>query len=205
MIKTIYILILLSLILSSCKSIQEFPTTIYVDSRFTNTEKEIIKSALQEWHIASKGLTDYELIFNYKVDCSIDGVEEKEEDKKVIFRCNSTDEFILDRNIKTNKTKYLGLGSLDHILLVMDRFKNSYEEMMFNIMIHELGHFYALNHSNNKTSIMYPYVPKINCIDQETIDRFCGLYLCEGNETCEDNIVPDFIEEECVELPDETL
>lgn len=178
-----FLLLFLLILNNSCVRNQDFPVVLYVDSKFSNNEVQTIKYSLDEWEKATQGIIQYELLPNYEVGCSAKDVKKEIElEHHTIFKCLSSDDFIIEEDSKLN-TKYAGLGNLDHIMIISDRLESS--KLLFSLLLHEEGHFFGLEHSKNKKSVMYPYV-SISCIDQESLNQFCDLYECTGEEipTC---------------------
>lgn len=76
------------------------------------------------------------------------------------------------------------------IVLVEDYFYNPdyilYDDYFYSVLLHEIGHFYGLNHTEH--GVMRADKESPTCIDQIAINRFCNLYSTCHNQhsTCED-------------------
>jgi hypothetical protein len=160
---------LIFLFLLGCQ-IQEFPVDIYVDSNFNNHEVKMINNAFEEWLIATDGFTQYNLI--YKLDlqeCSSESIDSNK--SNVILKCSIYSEFYTESYPEQNIS---GQANTNRIIIYYDRIKE--DKFYYKILLHEIGHFYSLNHDNAGIMKQGPLPPP--CLDSVTLEQFCGIYDC---------------------------
>lgn len=145
---------------------------VYIDIKFCNSEKKLIKKAIDNWNDALNGYLVLKVV----------GLEFKETPKAiddiiknksyVILRAYSSDEIIKERDINDNENVIVGLanklgGNVMH--LVMDRLT---EKDIMEITMHELGHLLGADHTDEKylMSIIYNK-ERYKCVDLFTIKQ----------------------------------
>lgn len=173
---------------------------IYIDSKFSSIERQLIVEGLREWERA----TDHMIVFNihnvrwtsgvdyYTVpQPDSDGVIECTRDIHIV-RVLSYDKVVVDISEQIKKEEHLKEFNLagyanstcqvKNVLLVADRVQN--EEEYVSLTIHEIGHMLGLKHIRiGKTSAMVQGLQhSAPCVTKLDIQQFCNGWGCDESK-----------------------
>lgn len=156
--------------------------TLYLDYKFTETEKEYIMSAAYEWQEATDHLVtfDIEMLPSNRVLDFDNGI--------LIKKVDSTDPDIIAID-STNSDADSALGfyngdhPIPHIKLCASRIS---PEIYKTVVMHELGHFLGLSHAKGIDGIQTLMYPSVNLgsdrITREDLISFCKIHGCNAKK-----------------------
>lgn len=169
----------------ACTSAHPFPCELTVDTSFTDHEVELIASAADEWEIATGGIAHVEMT-----------IEAQQPLKHIIKRVDA------EEDIRTSPSDSIGYGDIPHETLIPglhrtaisaeiypQRIKHviasgvygstvSYDDLFRQVVLHELGHHFGLDHDSNENSLMFPFAETF-CITTIDIAQFCSIHGCD--------------------------
>ncbi len=159
----------------------ELIVNLYIDPKFTDLERKLIESAMEEWYIQAYPVINYHIMEENDIII---------ENALLIIKGSSKDPEIKAMGADDLLGFYSGSFNLPVIVLLTDNIKNSHEpNMFFETTLHEMGHAWGLDHlSDDYLCLMYPYahvqidklVLKAGSIHITETDMtyFCSLYQC---------------------------
>ncbi len=151
---------------------------LYVDSDFSESEIEIIKKSIYEWESTTRGMVKINLLLNYKIK---DKILFENENKNLLIKVNSLHPLIVSNDLKQNVVT-LGFtkkyGNNFFVGIVYDRFM--FSSQYHASIIHEIGHFLDLKHTDLYPAIMSNIRNKhVKCLTENDMIEFCNLYTCD--------------------------
>jgi predicted Zn-dependent protease len=148
---------------------------------------EVRQSDLDE---ISEGFSDYGIYITFILDEEIPYKEEvndiEVETYYKAYRNQNHSSYILIASKYSENSRTLGgIYNSEKIVVFKDRihsvFDDAYEELALQyVIMHEMGHAYGAEHSDNAADIMYPYISQSKLIlypdpqfyDQDSLDEF---------------------------------
>lgn len=169
----------------------DLPVIIYIDSRFTEDEEQVIVSAMDEWNAkAGERLKSPGPVFIYVgryVDEDGFRPEDLVDGRHVIYRVDHpTEEYYSLQGART--TGVYGYATLGDILLFFFKFidgpdgSDEREKHLFFVrmtVLHELGHMLGLGHFEFQEDLMNAEAINVRHISEADIEEFCILYECK--------------------------
>lgn len=156
------------------------PLTFAVDTEFTEDERSLIISAIDEWVIATD--SDDAAVF-----LRFDLVQDEPFDKKkhwddydgeygVVYKIH-TYEHGYKQWVEEREKEFTGIAhGPDKIAMVAEKSEDPY--VFRKVFMHELGHIYGIGHQDS--GLMKPN-PEDDCIDALTLHLFCEEHYCGPN------------------------
>ena len=156
-----------------------------IDEDFTDYEVEMIEFAIDEWIQATDNATSAWVLtrdgFKTPRPFSFWGDWVGGPNIPVIYKVYKTDPGYNDLRFNTGSENIAGAALTGwRVAIIVDQLdtsdKVSYDDAFHAVMLHELGHFYGLSHSEE--GIMNPVTNPIhnNCIDWHALNTFCSLH-----------------------------
>lgn len=164
----------------ACTGAHPFPCELTVDPSFTDEEIEMIRSAADEWEIATGGIAHVEMTIEAQQPLKhfIERVVDEDEISRpkssvgysgipydsVVTRAPAVSISIFTRRIEN----YVASGS-----------EYTYERMFRGVVLHEMGHHFGLDHERREGSLMYTKATTF-CITTIDLAQFCSIHDCGG-------------------------
>lgn len=152
---------------------RKFPVYVYIDNETCKNYMSEINQSLNTW--------------NAETAASFEITDDMDKERLVVVRCYpETMSYYLDEEDYVRQklgealTLYIELG--DYKIIeggVVNMYKTTLNCIRPLRYIHEFGHILGLNHTDDKTDIMYPYEDCSLELKQETIDSLEKLYAKE--------------------------
>lgn len=153
-------------LLIGCHPSIDLHSDVAIDSTFTQEQLTDIITATEQWKNTTGGMVDLDLIITNTPE------EYGNDTMKILY---SDDATVNPTNTLFGHTEFV--ASINSITLYPNRISQSSFPFK-EIILHELGHALGLHHASQ--GLMTPVPTGINCIDNATLDQFCGLHNC-GN------------------------
>lgn len=157
---------LIPFLLIGCHASIPLHSDVAVDSSFTQEQLADIVQAADQWKNTTGGLVDLNLIIT-------DHPNEYGNDTMKII--NDPDATVNPTNTLFGHTAFV--ASVSEITLYPNRVSKSAFPFK-EIILHEMGHSLGLEHVSE--GLMTPVPTGIKCIDDVTLNQFCGIHNCGG-------------------------
>lgn len=163
------------------------PDPIYVDSRFTNSERLAITWAANEWYKATNGDATLDLVWDQ--DVSDDDINTYHRQRFLIRATKDTPQ-LADINLYTADAEdYFIKDAVFHdimnerMIIVVDRDDAQNDDYIYYAALHEFGHHFGAVHIDNPTSTMYKKYSHATTWDCVTYDDLVD-YCTHENRRC---------------------
>jgi predicted Zn-dependent protease with MMP-like domain len=154
-----------------------FHKTLYLDRRFTDAERQVIKAAAEEWTDTTNHLVEFEVevlpadrldLVNGILVRKVSGYEP---------------EIYLIDVVGPKGNEVLGLytnfGIMPSIKLVSERLQDD----DYAVVLHEMGHAVGLEHNSEPYTLMYPFIGfGADFITDHDLQQVCRVYHCPSNQ-----------------------
>jgi len=189
--KKLFLFILLCLSVIFCTKIkypisnqENLSKKVYIDTKFTSSERRKIEEALNNWKCSTNSYVHYMIVGNLSTKEYEDLYDEN---TLFIEKTNSYNPIIVEENDKKQDHSFnvvgyyqRNLNKKDYILIVDDLIGN--DELFFGVVLHELGHSYGLVHSLDPNAIMYPTLTHNLILTKQDLENFCDAYKCDASK-----------------------
>ena len=163
--------------------------SVFIDKKFTMSEKDGIATALRRWENATLGLLSFSIV-DLSAELKISMLEADSTPyyiRPIWFVKKMSDSKLVQEEDKFHKISAFGYANLMYnrkiITMVTDRFCN--RKIFEDVATHEMGHILWLSHSPNEKSIMYKHITnksqKITPDDVRRIYWFLGYFTCTAS------------------------
>lgn len=177
--------------------LQREPTvTFHAAKQFTNEERKCLEVGAANWYYATDGLADARFVYDYDqghfnglealpqhtvVKWSDTSKEAMEADEKAGSKFGLPGgDFKIKGQIDVHGGLHAAWPAPIQMALVTDRMADFNECTV--VVTHELGHVWGLNHTPDKSSIMYYRVdPSQRCLTDQDMNAFCEINDCSGH------------------------
>lgn len=154
---------------------------VYISNRFDANDVKLINEATQEWEEKTNHLIIYHIYYNFDISHSSD-IQYKSH--SLVFIKLSKYDATMPQIDKTYGGKVLGLfdgtGMVPKVFLIPDRLLGANYER--SVILHELGHFLGLSHSETEDTLMYPSQDHSSKhITKDDLQAFCKIWNCPVN------------------------
>lgn len=154
---------------------------IYISDQFNANDVELINEATREWEEKTDHLITYHIYYNFDLS-NVSDIRYRSH--SLVFIKLSKYDKITQQIDKDHGGKVLGLfdgtGMVPRIFLMSDRLLGAEYER--SVILHELGHFEGLTHSEIENTLMYPSQDKSSKhITKDDLKAFCKKWRCSAN------------------------
>lgn len=180
-----WLLVLLTLLAVGCGQPHEDTCVLWIDSRFTQEQHDIIVLATQQWEFAVGGRTHTIIDDGYPPQPGAHGAVWLTADDPIVATFDDeANGMVLGW---AQMRDWWGFPDVGPIFFIADRIENFIDErpgLWQHVTLHELGHHWGISHEDKPddvSSVMRPNAdPGSDCITDADIDAFCNIYGCEG-------------------------
>jgi len=155
----------------------EMTRTIHCDKSFNLSERSALFGAKNEWLIATGGIINFNLIFDYSPERDITGMI-------IMIRLLSDDPLVKKFDDEINSTFLSGIminKDAEMFIVVADRFSTGIQ--LKTRMMKDLGHDIGLpSYSGNFSGIMNEDTEDVRCLTQYDMMLFCKKFICDWRE-----------------------
>ena len=156
---------------------------ILMDDRFTPQQKKYIQSAANHWINCSEGKVQVTFIITH--------MSSRWKDHPL--QPNTISLWIIPLSAgELGKERYN--HSFKNVAEVVVRERGAIDMLVYRnltdddftmVMMHEFGHLFGIDHTDQKNTLMFPSVEgQKPCIDPEIAKEFCSQYGCSGKGDC---------------------
>lgn len=155
----------------------EMIRTIHCDKSFNLSERSALFGAKNEWLIATGGIINFNLIFDYSAEQDITGMI-------IMIRLLSNDPLVKKFDDEVNSTFLSGIminKDAEMLVVVADRFSTGTELKLR--MMKEFGHDIDLpSYRGNFSGVMNEDTDDVKCLTQYDMMLFCKKFICDWRE-----------------------
>lgn len=163
------------------------PYTLAIEDEFTDKEVVLIDEAIQQWVYITD--TDDAVIYTktgYKShhEFRLDEDWDNGPDYAVLHKIHRSDQGYLDFQVQGSDFKGKAMIGGNRIAIVAEFTEDP--EIFYRVILHELGHFYGLHHTDIGIMLTGVLGNEHNCLSIGSLKEFCDLHDCGRNaaSTC---------------------
>jgi hypothetical protein len=176
--KSLYILALAASVISCVP----FSNKMLIDQKFTEQERILIDHAINEW-VEATGSIDAVIFVRHGTKFADEpGLQDwvRADDFARMYKIKHSDPMYKTMNelVDPGVNGFAGMSRRGQaVAMVEDQFYNSrgefFEEWFYSVILHELGHFYGVGHSEHGL-MSQPDSPI--CVDLWAVNEFCMIH-----------------------------